>query len=134
MNHAESADSRIAVYWAAPMLLGLLVIFGGTLGGAALLSSGVMNQQLAWLAAYLPLAAGSAVASFWGARRAPSHKFPMGMLIGVLLLGCLFVLGLTLRDAAFLAPAAGITSGIVLTASLAGALAGAAVKKKKRRK
>ena len=134
MNRAESTDGRAAVYWAAPMLLGLLVTFGGTLGGAALLSSGALGQQLAPLAAYVPLAAGGFAASFWGARRAPAHKLPMGLLIGVLLLGCLFLLGLTLRDAAFAAPAAGLTSGITLVASLPGAFAGAAAKKKKRRK
>ena len=39
-----------------------------------------------------------------------------------------------LRDAAFAAPAAGLTSGITLVASLPGAFAGAAAKKKKRRK
>ena len=134
MNRAESTDGRAAVYWAAPMLLGLLLVFGGTLGGAALLSTGTLGQQLAPLAAYVPLAAGSFAASFWGARRAPAHKLPMGLLIGVLLLGCLFLLGLTLRDAAFAAPAAGLTSGITLVASLPGAFAGAAAKKKKRRK
>ena len=115
-------------------LCGAGVAWDGTLGGAALLSTGTLGQQLAPLAAYVPLAAGSFAASFWGARRAPAHKLPMGLLIGVLLLGCLFLLGLTLRDAAFAAPAAGLTSGITLVASLPGAFAGAAAKKKKRRK
>lgn len=134
MNRAESTGGGTTVYWAAPMLLGLVVIFGGTLGGAALLSSGALGQRLTPLAAYVPLAVGSLAASFWGARRAPAHRLPMGLLIGVLILGCLFLLGLTLRDAAFLASAAGLTAGIVLLASLAGALAGAAARKKKRRR
>ncbi len=134
MNRGEFTDGRAAVYWAAPMLLGLLLMFGGTLGGAALLSSSVLGQRFAALAAYVPLAIGSFAASFWGARRAPAHKLPMGLLIGILLLGCLFLLGLTLRDAPFIAPAAGLTSGITLTASLLGACSGAAAKKKKRRK
>lgn len=133
MNRAESTDSN-AVFWAAPMLLGLILIFGGTLAGAALLSSGTIGQALAPLTAYVPLAIGSLAASFWGAKRAPAHRLPMGLLIGVLLLGCLLLLGLTLRDADFLASAAGFTSGISLIASLIGAVSGAAGKKKKRRK
>lgn len=133
MNRMESTGNQ-AVFWAAPMLLGLLLIFGGTLAGAALLSSGKLGQGMAPLAAYVPLACGCMAASFWGARRASAHRLPMGLLIGVLLLGCLFVLGLTLRDAAFAAPAAGVTSGISLIASLLGAISGAAAKKKKRRK
>lgn len=133
MNRAESPDNR-AVFWAAPMLLGLLLMFGGTLAGAAMLSSGVIGQTCAPLAAYVPLAAGSLAASFWGARRAPAHRLPMGVLIGVLLLGCLFLLGLALRDAAFLMPAVGTTAGIVLIASVLGAVPGAAARKKKRHK
>ncbi|MDO4286509.1 MAG: TIGR04086 family membrane protein [Eubacteriales bacterium] len=133
MNRTEGKDGR-AVLWAAPMLLGLLLIFGGTLAGAALLSAGALGQQLAPLAAYVPLALGGFTAAFWGARRAPVQKFLMGMLIGILLLGCLLVLGLTLRDAAFMAPTAGTTAGILLAASLLGAIPGAAAKKKKRRR
>ncbi|MDO4174875.1 MAG: TIGR04086 family membrane protein [Eubacteriales bacterium] len=133
MNRTEAKDGK-AVFWAAPMLLGLLLIFGGTLAGAAFLSSGALGQQLAPLAAYVPLALGGFVAALWGARRAPAQKFPMGMLVGLLLLGCLFVLGLTIRDAAFLAPAAGMTSGVLLIASLLGAILGVTVKKKKRRR
>lgn len=133
MNRTETKDSR-AVFWAAPMLLGLLLIFGGTLAGAALLSTGALGQQLAPLVAYIPLILGGFAAAFWGARRAPAQKFLMGMLIGLLLLGCLFVLGLTLRDAAFMAPAAGTTAGILFAASLLGAIPGAAAKKKKRRR
>ena len=133
MNRAEWTDNK-AVFWAAPMLIGLLLIFGGTLVGAALLSSGKLGQETAPLAAYVPLAIGCMAASFWAARRAPSHRLPMGLLVGILLLGCLFVLGLTLRDAAFTAPAVGVTAGISSTASLLGAVPGAAAKKKKRRK
>ncbi len=133
MKRVESTDNK-AVFWAAPMLLGLLLIFGGTLAGAALLASGRLGQGMTPLAAYLPLAAGGLVASFWGAKRASAHRLPMGLLIGLLLLGCLFVLGLTLRDAAFAAPAVGMTVGISLIASLLGSIAGAAAKKKKRRK
>ena len=130
MNHSEAKDRP--VFWAAPMLLGLLLIFGGTLAGAAWISSGKLPQQLESLAAYVPLVLGGLGASFWGARRAPAQKLLMGLLIGLLLLGCLLLLGLTLRDAAFSAPAAGMVSGILFTASLLGAISGAAVKTKKR--
>lgn len=132
MNHSEAKDRP--VFWAAPMLLGLLLIFGGTLAGAVLISSGKLPQQLESLAAYVPLALGGLSASFWGARRAPAQKLLLGVLIGLLLLGCLFLLGLTLRDAAFSVPAAGMVSGVLLTASLVGAISGAAVKTKKRRR
>ncbi len=133
MNRAEFSDNK-AVFWAAPMLLGLLLTFGGTLAGAAMLSSGALGQTFAPLAAYVPLAVGSLAASFWGARRAPVHRLPMGVLIGLLLLGCLFLLGLTMRDSAFLMPAVGTTVGVVLCASVLGALPGAMARKKKRRK
>ncbi|HIV67763.1 MAG TPA: hypothetical protein IAA32_02735 [Candidatus Butyricicoccus stercorigallinarum] len=134
MNRAEWPDGSAAVYWAAPLLLGLLTTFGGTLGGALLLSSGVLGQSLAPLAAYVPLAVGSFAAALWGARRAPAHRFPMGALPGALLLGCLFLLGLTLRGAAFAAPAVGLVSGLTGLAALTGALVGAAGKQKKRRR
>lgn len=133
MNRAESADSK-AVFWAVPMLLGLLLIFGGTLAGAAMLSSGVIGQQAAPVAAYVPLAVGSLAGSFVGARRAPSHRLPMGLLIGILILVCLLLLGLTLRDVAFVTPAVGMTAGVVLVSSLLGAFPGAAARKKKRHK
>lgn len=135
MNRAEPTNGKTeAVFWAAPVLLGLLLIFGGTLGGAGMISSGMIGQNAAPFAAYVPLAAGSLLASFWGVRRASAHRLPMGMLVGVLLLLCLLLLGVTLRDAAFSAPAVGTVAGIVLLASLAGAVPGAAARKKKRRR
>lgn len=132
MNHSEAKDR--SVFWAAPMLLGLLLIFGGTLAGAALISSGKLPAKLEVLAAYVPLVLGGLSAAFWGARRASAHKLLMGVLIGLLLLGCLLLLGLTLRDTSFSAPAAGVVSGTLLIASLLGAISGTAVQTKKRRR
>lgn len=129
MHHSEPADR---VFWAAPMLLGLLVIFGGTFIGAALLASGVIAVNLAPLAAYIPLGLGCLMASYWGARRAAAHRLPMGLLIGMLLLGCLALLGLTEQQAAFVFPTVGLTVGVALAASLLGAFFGAAARKKKR--
>ena len=135
MHRTESTNGKTeAVFWAAPVLLGLLLIFGGTLGGAAMLSSGMLGYKTAPIIAYVPLAVGSLVASFWGARRASSHRFPMGMLVGVLLIGCLFLLGLSLRDALFSASAVGTVIGIMLAASVAGAIPGATAKSKRKRK
>lgn len=135
MNRAESTDSRTAAaFWAAPLLLGLVLVFGGTLVSAALLSAGVLGEQLSAPAVYVPLALGALAASFWGARRAPAHRLPAGLLCGGLLLGCLFVLGLTVRGAEFSAPSAGLHAGITFAASLLGALSGAAGKQKKRRR
>ena len=132
MNHSEAKDR--SVFWAAPMLLGLLLIFGGTLAGAALISSGKLPAKLEVLAAYVPLVLGGLSAAFWGVRRASAHKLLMGVLIGLLLLGCLLLLGLTLRDTPFSAPAAGVVSGTLLIASLLGAISGTAVQTKKRRR
>lgn len=132
-NRAESTDSK-TVFWAAPMLLGLLLVFGGTFAGAALLSSGKAGQAYAPVAAYVPLAVGSLSASFWGARRATSHRLPMGFLVGLLMLSCLFLLGLTLREEEFLLPAVGTVTGTVLLSALLGAIPGAAVHRKKRHK
>ena len=114
MKHTESTDN--AVFWAAPVLLGLLMTFGGLLAGACLLSAGTM------------LTAG------WSARRAPANRFVLGFLTGLSLLGCLFLLSLTLRDAAVQAVAAGILSGTAIASALTGAILGAAAKTKKRRR
>lgn len=52
MKHTESTDN--AVFWAAPVLLGLLMTFGGLLAGACLLSAGTIGLQMRPLAVCLP--------------------------------------------------------------------------------
>lgn len=98
MKHTESTDN--AVFWAAPVLLGLLMTFGGLLAGACLLSAGTIGLQMKPLAVCLPFAAGTMLTAGWSARRAPANRFVLGFLTGLSLLGCLFLLSLTLRDAA----------------------------------
>ena len=128
MKHTESTDN--AVFWAAPVLLGLLMTFGGLLAGACLLSAGTIGLQMKPLAVCLPFAVGTMLTAGWSARRAPANRFVLGMLTGLSLLGCLFLLSLTLREAAFQAVAA----GIAVASSLTGAILGAAAKTKKRRR
>lgn len=132
MKHTESTDN--AVFWAAPVLLGLLMTFGGLLAGACLLSAGTIGLQMRPLAVCLPFAAGTMLTAGWSARRAPANRFVLGFLTGLSLLGCLFLLSLTLRDAAVQAAAAGIISGIAIASALTGAILGAAAKTKKRRR
>lgn len=132
MKHTESTDN--AVFWAAPVLLGLLMTFGGLLAGACLLSAGTIGLQMRPLAVYLPFAAGTMLTAGWSARRAPANRFVLGFLTGLSLLGCLFLLSLTLRDAAVQAAAAGIISGTAIASALTGAILGAAAKTKKRRR
>lgn len=132
MKHTESTDN--AVFWAAPVLLGLLMTFGGLLAGACLLSAGTIGLQMKPLAVCLPFAAGTMLAAGWSARRAPANRFVLGFLTGLSLLGCLFLLSLTLRDAAVQAAAAGILSGTAIASALTGAILGAAAKTKKRRR
>lgn len=132
MKHTESTDN--AVFWAAPVLLGLLMTFGGLLAGACLLSAGTIGLQMKPLAVCLPFAAGTMLTAGWSARRAPANRFVMGFLTGLSLLGCLFLLSLTLRDAAVQAAAAGILSGTAIASALTGAILGAAAKTKKRRR
>lgn len=132
MKHTESTDN--AVFWAAPVLLGLLMTFGGLLAGACLLSAGTIGLQMKPLAVCLPFAAGTMLTAGWSARRAPANRFVLGFLTGLSLLGCLFLLSLTLRDAAVQAAAAGILSGTAIASALTGAILGAAVKTKKRRR
>ena len=132
MKHTESTDN--AVFWAAPVLLGLLVTFGGLLAGACLLSAGTIGLQMRPLAVCLPFAAGTMLTAGWSARRAPANRFVLGFLTGLSLLGCLFLLSLTLRDAAVQAAAAGIISGTAIASALTGAILGAAAKTKKRRR
>lgn len=132
MKHTESTDN--AVFWAAPVLLGLLMTFGGLLAGACLLSAGTIGLQMKPLAVCLPFAAGTMFTAGWSARRAPANRFALGFLTGLSLLGCLFLLSLTLRDAAVQAAAAGILSGTAIASALTGAILGAAAKTKKRRR
>ena len=132
MKHTESTDN--AVFWAAPVLLGLLMTFGGLLAGACLLSAGPIGLQMKPLAGCLPFAAGTMLTAGWSARRAPANRFVLGFLTGLSLLGCLFLLSLTLRDAAVQAAAAGILSGTAIASALTGAILGAAAKTKKRRR
>ena len=132
MKHTESTDN--AVFWAAPVLLGLLMTFGGLLAGACLLSAGTIGLQMKPLAVCLPFAAGTMLTAGWSARRAPANRFALGFLTGLSLLGCLFLLSLTLRDAAVQAAAAGILSGTAIASALTGAVLGAAAKTKKRRR
>lgn len=132
MKHTESTDN--AVFWAAPVLLGLLMTFGGLLAGACLLSAGTIGLQMRPLAVCLPFAAGTMLTAGWSARRAPANRFVLGFLTGLSLLGCLFLLSLTLRDAAVQAAAAGIISGTAIASALTGSILGAAAKTKKRRR
>ena len=132
MKHTESTDN--AVFWAAPVLLGLLMTFGGLLAGACRLSAGTIGLQMKPLAVCLPFAAGTMLTAGWSARRAPANRFVLGFLTGLSLLGCLFLLSLTLRDAAVQAAAAGILSGTAIASALTGAILGAAAKTKKRRR
>lgn len=132
MKHTESTDN--AVFWAAPVLLGLLMTFGGLLAGACLLSAGTIGLQMRPLAVCLPFAAGTMLTAGWSARRAPANRFVLGFLTGLSLLGCLFLLSLTLRDAAVQATAAGMISGTAIASALTGAILGAAAKTKKRRR
>lgn len=132
MKHTESTDN--AVFWAAPVLLGLLMTFGGLLAGACLLSAGTIGLQMRPLAVCLPFAAGTMLTAGWSARRAPANRFVLGFLTGLSLLGCLFLLSLTLRDAAVQAAAAGIISGTAIASALTGAILGAAAKTKKWRR
>lgn len=132
MKHTESTDN--AVFWAAPMLLGMLMTFGGLLAGACLLSAGTIGLQMKPLAVCLPFAAGTMLTAGWSARRAPANRFVLGFLTGLSLLGCLFLLSLTLRDAAVQAAAAGMISGTAIASALTGAILGAAAKTKKRRR
>lgn len=129
MKHTESTDN--AVFWAAPVLLGLLMTFGGLLAGACLLSAGTIGLQMKPLAVCLPFAAGTMLTAGWSARRAPANRFVLGFLTGLSLLGCLFLLSLTLRDAAVQAAAAGMISGTAIASALTGAILGAAAKTKK---
>lgn len=132
MKHTESTDN--AVFWAAPVLLGLLMTFGGLLAGACLLSAGTIGLQMKPLAVCLPFAAGTMLTAGWSARRAPANRFVLGFLTGLSLMGCLFLLSLTLRDAAVQAAAAGMISGTAIASALTGAILGAAAKTKKRRR
>lgn len=132
MKHTESTDN--AVFWAAPVLLGLLMTFGGLLSGACLLSAGTIGLQMKPLAVCLPFAAGTMLTAGWSARRAPANRFVLGFLTGLSLLGCLFLLSLTLRDAAVQAAAAGMISGTAIASALTGAILGVAAKTKKRRR
>ena len=112
----------------------LYVMLRDMVQGACLLSAGTIGLQMRPLAVCLPVAAGTMLTAGWSARRAPANRFVLGFLTGLSLLGCLFLLSLTLRDAAVQAAAAGIISGTAIASALTGAILGAAAKTKKRRR
>lgn len=126
MNQKSSAD---CVFWAAPLLLGMLTVFGGTLLSALLLSSGKLGQESTVFAVCIPLLCGCMLTSFWGAKRAPAHRFPLGFLVGMLIPLNLMLLGLTQRGTDFVPSAIGLTIGCAVVTSVIGALLGAACKK-----
>ena len=133
MHQTESvSETKEAVCWAAPLLFGLLLLF---------IASGIMAVLIAGYtvrpdspAIYAPLVIGSAGASLWGARRTACHRLLTGLLIGAMMLGCLFLLGWSVRSCPLVPQTAGVVSGVMMGASLAGSFCGAAGRKKKKRK
>ena len=133
MNQTESFnDTKEAVFWAAPVLFGLLLLFMGAGVTAALISGYTISQESPVI--YTPLVIGSTGASLWGARRAENHRLFMGLLVGAIMLGCLLLLGWSIRSQPFTAQAVGTVCGVILCSSLIGAVCGAAGRKKKKRK
>ena len=126
MNQKSSAD---CVFWAAPLLFGMLAVFGGTLLSAAMLSSGRLGQESTVIVVCIPLIGGCLLTSFWSAKRAPAHRFPLGFLIGMGIPLNLMLLGLTQHSAEFVPSAVGLTVGCAAVTSGIGALIGAASKK-----
>ena len=115
-----------------PLLVGLTVVFGGTLLCAWAISGGWLTAESETIAVYGCLAAGCVLASFLGARRAASQKLLFGLLPTLFLLGCLFLLAFSWKGQAIQPASAAIVSGISLLGAVCGALPGTLIRTKKK--
>ena len=114
------------------LLLGLLVVFGGTFVCAVLLWKQVLSAQLGSIAVYACLSAGCLTASLWGARKAASRKLLFGLCPALFLLGCLFLLALSWKGQMIQPASAAIVSLICLCSAVLGALSGTLLRTKRK--
>ena len=131
MKKAETASSRPALGF--PVLAGLGITLLLMAAGSLLVLGGKADPEQIPLLALICLAAGTACASFFAARRAVKSRLVWGLAAGLLLFVCLMALSLIwlgyttspIRIAANLL--------VSLIASCAGGMLGASLKKKKRK-
>ena len=112
------------------LLLGLLAVFGGTFLCACAMSGGKLGAELGRTAVYGCLTAGCVLASFRGARKAAANKLFFGLLPGICLLGCLFLLALSWKGQSIQPASAAAVSGICLLGALLGAMPGTLMRTK----
>ncbi|MGN1014058.1 MAG: TIGR04086 family membrane protein [Butyricicoccus sp.] len=117
----------------AALLTGLVVVFGGTLLCAVLLSGGTIPAEQGRVAVYGCLSAGCILASFLGARRAAAHKLLFGLCPVLCLLGCLFLLAFSWKGQPVQPAAAAAVSAICLLCAVFGSLSGTLLGTKKRK-
>lgn len=116
------------------LLIGLLLLFGGTFFCTVLLSKGTIPAEGMRIAAYLCVGIACIAAAFFSARGAQSKKLLMGLLPVVILLGCLFLLAFCWREQEILPASAAAISGICLLSALVGAMPGTLLRTKRKYK
>lgn len=114
------------------LLLGLLVVFGGTFVCAVLLWKQVLSTSFASIAVYACLSVGCITASLWGARKAASRKLLFGLCPVLFLLGCLFLLAFSWKGQMIQPASAAIVSLICLFSAVFGALSGTLLRTKRK--
>lgn len=114
----------------ASLFLGLAVVLGGILLCACAMCSRKLGAETGRTAVYGCLTAGCVLVSFWGARKAAANKLLFGLLPGICLLGCLFLLALSWKGQSIQTASAVAVSGICLLGSLLGAMPGTLIRTK----
>lgn len=114
------------------LLLGLLIVFGGTLLCAVLFCRQVLQAQFAPVAVYACLSVGCITTSLWGARKAASRKLLFGLCPVLFLLGCLFLLAFSWKGQMIQPASAAIVSLICLFSAVFGALSGTLLRTKRK--
>lgn len=114
------------------LLLGLVLLFGGMLVCAFLLSGGTIPAAGERITAYLCLSVSCFAAAFAGARGASSRKLLFGIVPVMLLDLCLLILAVCWRGREIVPVSAAMVSGICLLSAVLGALPGTLLRAKRK--
>lgn len=116
------------------VLLGLVLTLLLMAAGALAVLSGKAEAARIPLLSLASLAAGSLAASFTAARKAPQSRLLWGLAAGGIMFACLALLSLAWFDEPVRWSRVAVNLGVALAASCAGGVAGASMKRKRRKK
>lgn len=116
----------------AALLLGLVIVFGGTLLCAGLFCNQLLSASFERIAVYVCLGTGCVIASLWGAHTAASRKLLNGLCPVLFLLGCLFLLAFSWKGQMIQPISMVVVSLICLFSGVCGALSGTLLRTKRK--